>query len=197
VGKLAQTAIEFPPMQKGSELQSGSRQGADREGDAVARWQVEYAGDGRPSPGRPSDKPSCSKLGDAKSSHFRCWHIAPISLLCSKLWRFRSEADIASRTRSRWARLRSRPSHDVFGKRPARSAISTSPRCVIRQWIVPNSPGGFANDHPEHRRHPLPERGDILLAERIHAGAVSFSLRKSRAQSARDRRPRHVRAARR
>jgi len=43
----------------------------------------------------------------------------------------------------------------------------------------PEFAGRLANDHPDIDDIPFPERGDILLAERIHAGAVSFSLRKS------------------
>ena len=37
----------------------------------------------------------------------------------------------------------------------------------------------LANNHPYQNNVTFPERGDFLLAERVHAGTASFSLRKS------------------
>jgi hypothetical protein len=40
-------------------------------------------------------------------------------------------------------------------------------------------PERFANFHPDVNDVPFAERGDFLLAQGVHAGAASFSLRKS------------------
>jgi hypothetical protein len=37
----------------------------------------------------------------------------------------------------------------------------------------------LANDHPDKSIVAFLERGDVLLAKRVHAGIASFSLRKS------------------
>ena len=37
----------------------------------------------------------------------------------------------------------------------------------------------LAHHHPDENDVSLPERCDFLLAQRVHAGTISFSLRKS------------------
>src|SRR3981081_2029417 len=53
---------------EGRELQPRSRQGADREGHAVARWQVECAVGGRSALGRPFSRPVLGNVSSCQVS---------------------------------------------------------------------------------------------------------------------------------
>jgi arylsulfatase len=53
---------------EGRELQPRSRQGADREGHAVARWQVECAVSGRSALGRPFSRPVLGNVSSCQVS---------------------------------------------------------------------------------------------------------------------------------
>jgi hypothetical protein len=59
--------------------------------------------------------------------------------------------------------------------------VVRSPRLLV-VYAAMNGPEfaeRLANHHPDQNNISFPERGDFLSAERIHAGTVSFSLRKS------------------
>jgi hypothetical protein len=91
-----------------------------------------------------------------------------------QLWRFGIEADIDSqRDLVGFGFARIFPNY-VFRKN---RHVVRSPRllAVYPAMDCVEIAERLANDHPDIDDIPFPERGDIFLAERIHAGAVSFS----------------------
>jgi len=95
-----------------------------------------------------------------------------------QLRRFGSEADINSRRDLLWLSFARISPDDMFRKY---WHVVRSPR-LLAEYSTMNRPEfakRLANNHPNQNNVPFPERGDFLLAERIHAGAASFSLRKS------------------
>jgi hypothetical protein len=101
-----------------------------------------------------------------------------ISLLCSNYGAFGVKRTSPHDAISFWPGFARVFPNDVFRKD---RHVVRSPRllAVYSAMDRPEFAERLANDHPDIDDIPFPERGDILLAERIHAGAVSFSLRKS------------------